>query len=67
VRRAAAEAEAAAWAALAPFCVVVVVEKTPLTKEASVEERVAETSLPVEGLVAARMIWGTRRGWRAAL
>jgi hypothetical protein len=41
--------------------------KTPLTNEASPEERVVSTSSPVVGLRAARSICGTSKGLSAAL
>jgi len=56
------ETEAAGGLAMAGAALA----KTPLTKDASVEERVAEIGLPFLSL-AVRMICGTRRGCRAAL
>ena len=57
----AAEADAAAWgsALVGPLAAFA---KTPLTKDASLEERVVVTSWFDTGLRAARSICGMRRG-----
>lgn len=63
----AAAAEAEAFAAGEVVLAVLACAKTPLTKEASVEESVVVTSWLVFGEVAVRMMEGIRRGWSVAL
>jgi len=62
----AAAAEAEAFAAGEVVLAVLACAKTPLTKEASVEESVVVTWL-VFGEVAVRTMEGIRRGWSVAL
>ena len=63
----AAAAEAEAFAAGEVVLAVLACAKTPLTKEASVEESVVVTSWLVFGEVAVRTMEGIRRGWSVAL
>jgi hypothetical protein len=63
---AAAAAVAEAAAAGSSVLVVPVPAKTPLTKDASWDEREAVSASP-EGEVAESSICGMRRGWRVAL
>ena len=62
----AADADAAAWGS-ALVGAVPALEKMPLTKDASWEDRVVSTSWPVTGFFAARSICGIRRGLRDSL